>query len=150
MGDGQAAKLIAWQREVVECVGRYRLHIVLHNTTIPRGWDRTCPHLLGVEAGIAGAHYSNPKALADQIPSRPPSRLPGGLVEGRTGSSRLPGPTQEVGKREPGRDLEFVVDAGQVCLHRAGTEEEPLGDLSGAQTRCREFGDLPFAVTEQA
>lgn len=70
MWEADKQQLIVWQREVVEDAGRYRLHIVLHNTTIPRGWDRTYPHLLGVEAGIASEHYSNTKALADQIPEQ--------------------------------------------------------------------------------
>ncbi|MFK0160680.1 glycoside hydrolase family 97 catalytic domain-containing protein [Streptomyces sp. NPDC090493] len=70
MWEADKQQLIAWQREVIEDAGRYKLHIVLHNTTIPRGWDRTYPHLLGVEAGIASEHYSNTKALADQIPEQ--------------------------------------------------------------------------------
>ncbi|MFF7266745.1 glycoside hydrolase family 97 catalytic domain-containing protein [Streptomyces sp. NPDC008159] len=70
MWEADKQQLIAWQREVIEDAGRYRLHIVLHNCTIPRGWDRTYPHLLGVEAGIASEHYSNTKALADQIPEQ--------------------------------------------------------------------------------
>lgn len=41
MWEADKQQLLAWQREVVEDAGRYRLHIVLHNTTVPRGWDRT-------------------------------------------------------------------------------------------------------------
>ena len=70
MWEADKQQLLAWQREVIEDAGRYRLHIVLHNTTIPRGWDRTYPHLLGVEAGIASENYSNTKPLADQIPEQ--------------------------------------------------------------------------------
>ncbi|MEI5519733.1 glycoside hydrolase family 97 catalytic domain-containing protein [Streptomyces brasiliscabiei] len=70
MWEADKQQLIAWQRDVVEDAGRYKLHIVLHNTTVPRGWDRTYPHLLDVEAGIASEHYSNTKALADQIPEQ--------------------------------------------------------------------------------
>ncbi|GAA4260474.1 glycoside hydrolase family 97 protein [Dactylosporangium darangshiense] len=70
MWEADKQQLIAWQREVIEDAARYRLHVVLHNTTIPRGWDRTYPHLLGVEAGIASEHYSNTKPLADQIPEQ--------------------------------------------------------------------------------
>lgn len=63
-------QLIARQREVLEDAVRYRLHVVLHNTTVPRGWDRTYPHLLGVEAGIASEYYANTKPYADQIPEQ--------------------------------------------------------------------------------
>lgn len=63
-------QLVARQREVVEDAARYRLHVVLHNTTVPRGWDRTYPHLLGVEAGIASEYYANTKPYADQIPEQ--------------------------------------------------------------------------------
>lgn len=63
-------QLIARQREVLEDAAEFRLHVVLHNTTVPRGWDRTYPHLLGVEAGIASEYYANTKPYADQIPEQ--------------------------------------------------------------------------------
>ncbi|WP_198655257.1 glycoside hydrolase family 97 protein [Streptomyces geranii] len=70
MWEADKQRLLAWQREVVEDAGRHRLHIVLHNTTVPRGWDRTYPHLLGVEAGMASENYSNTKAYTDQLPEQ--------------------------------------------------------------------------------
>ncbi|KPI06267.1 Glycoside hydrolase 97 [Actinobacteria bacterium OK074] len=63
-------QLVARQRDLLEDAARYRLHVVLHNTTVPRGWDRTYPHLLGVEAGIASEYYANTKPYADQIPEQ--------------------------------------------------------------------------------
>ncbi|WP_416969496.1 glycoside hydrolase family 97 catalytic domain-containing protein [Streptomyces sp. 4F14] len=63
-------QLITRQRELLEDAAEFRLHIVLHNTTVPRGWDRTYPHLLGVEAGIASEYYANAKPYADQIPEQ--------------------------------------------------------------------------------
>ncbi|NEB05747.1 glycoside hydrolase family 97 protein [Streptomyces sp. SID13726] len=70
MWEADKQQLLARQREVIEDAARYRLHIVLHNTTVPRGWDRTYPHLLGVEAGLASENYSNTKPLADQMPEQ--------------------------------------------------------------------------------
>ncbi|MET8976832.1 glycoside hydrolase family 97 catalytic domain-containing protein [Streptomyces sp. NPDC004539] len=63
-------QLLARQRELLEDAAEFRLHVVLHNTTVPRGWDRTYPHLLGVEAGIASEYYANAKPYADQIPEQ--------------------------------------------------------------------------------
>lgn len=60
-------QLIAWQREMLEDAADYRLHVTLHNTTPPRGWDRTYPHLLGVEAGTASQVYTDANPVADQI-----------------------------------------------------------------------------------
>lgn len=63
-------ELLALQRDLLEDAAQFRLHVVLHNTTIPRGWDRTYPHLLGYEAGIASEYYSNTKPYTDQIPEQ--------------------------------------------------------------------------------
>lgn len=63
-------QIIRLQRDLLEDAAHYKLHIVLHNTTIPRGWDRTYPHLLGYEAGIASEYYSNTKPYTDQIPEQ--------------------------------------------------------------------------------
>lgn len=63
-------QLLALQRDLLEDAARFQLHVVLHNTTIPRGWDRTYPHLLGYESGIASEYYSNTKPYTDQIPEQ--------------------------------------------------------------------------------
>ncbi len=63
-------QILALQRDLLEDAADYKLHVVLHNTTIPRGWDRTYPHLLGYEAGIASEYYSNTKPYTDQIPEQ--------------------------------------------------------------------------------
>ncbi|MBT0566494.1 glycoside hydrolase family 97 catalytic domain-containing protein [Williamsia sp. CHRR-6] len=60
-------QLLALQRDLLIDAAKFKLHVVLHNTTIPRGWDRTYPHLLGVEAGIASEYYNNTKPYTDQM-----------------------------------------------------------------------------------
>ena len=44
--------------DLLECAARHRLLVNFHGATIPRGWQRTYPHLLTTE-GVYGAEWYN-------------------------------------------------------------------------------------------
>jgi hypothetical protein len=49
---------IAQYIEILEDAAKYRLLVNFHGCTIPRGWQRTYPHLMTMEAVRGGEHYS--------------------------------------------------------------------------------------------
>lgn len=46
--------------DLLECAARHHLMVNFHGATIPRGWQRTYPHLMTVE-GVYGAEWYNNK-----------------------------------------------------------------------------------------
>ena len=55
--------------DLLECAARHHLMVNFHGTTIPRGWQRTYPNLVSVEAVYGAEWYNNnatltPKAAA--------------------------------------------------------------------------------------
>lgn len=53
-GDGQS--VMAYYQDLIEDAARYRLMINCHGSTLPRGWQRTYPNLVSMEA-IRGFEY---------------------------------------------------------------------------------------------
>ena len=45
--------------DLLECAARHRLVVNFHGATIPRGWQRTWPHLLSTEAVYGAEWYNN-------------------------------------------------------------------------------------------
>lgn len=55
--------------ELLECAMRHRLLVNFHGATIPRGWQRTYPHLLTVEAVYGAEWYNNAPLLTHRAAS---------------------------------------------------------------------------------
>ena len=45
--------------DLLEDAAKYKLMVNLHGATIPRGWQRTYPHLMSVEAVYGAEWYNN-------------------------------------------------------------------------------------------
>ena len=66
-GDGQS--MIAYYHDILEDAAPYGLAINFHGATLPRGWQRTYPHLMTMES-IRGMEFITfEQANADQAPS---------------------------------------------------------------------------------
>lgn len=51
--------------DILEDAAKYHLMVNFHGATIPRGWQRTYPHMMSVE-GVYGAEwYNNKEVLTD-------------------------------------------------------------------------------------
>lgn len=61
----QAIKLC---RDILEDAARYHLMVNLHGCTLPRGWERTYPHLMTMEA-VKGAEVLGQQVRCDMAPS---------------------------------------------------------------------------------
>lgn len=53
-GDGQS--MIAYYHDILKDAAKYKLLVNFHGATLPRGWQRTYPHLMTVEA-IKGEEF---------------------------------------------------------------------------------------------
>lgn len=65
-GDGQA--FIAYYQDIIEDAARYGLLLNFHGCTIPRGWHRTYPHLMTMEAVRGMEFVTFEQANADRLP----------------------------------------------------------------------------------
>jgi hypothetical protein len=66
-GDGQS--MIAYYRDILDDAAPYGFLMNFHGATLPRGWQRTYPHLMTMEA-VRGLEYVTfEQANADQEPS---------------------------------------------------------------------------------
>ena len=54
--------------EILEDAAEYQLLVNYHGCTIPRGWSRTYPHLIGMEAVLGAEQYK----FRDKFPERAP------------------------------------------------------------------------------
>lgn len=52
--------------DILECAARHNLLVNFHGATIPRGWQRTYPHLMTVEAVYGAEWYNNLPFLTDR------------------------------------------------------------------------------------
>ncbi len=63
-GDGQS--MIAYYQDILKDAAEYNLSVNFHGTTLPRGWQRTYPHLMTMEA-IKGFEFTT-FSQSDQDP----------------------------------------------------------------------------------
>lgn len=63
-GDGVAA--MDYYIDLLEDGAKYRLLLNFHGATIPRGWQRTYPNLMSVEAVYGAEWYNNNRVLTDK------------------------------------------------------------------------------------
>ncbi len=61
--------------DLLECAARHHLLVNFHGATIPRGWQRTYPHLLSTE-GVYGAEWYNNVATFTEKAARHNATLP--------------------------------------------------------------------------
>lgn len=66
-GDGQS--MIAYYHDILEDTGDHELLVNFHGATLPRGWQRTYPHLLTVEAIKGYEFITFTQETADAAPS---------------------------------------------------------------------------------
>lgn len=65
-GDGQS--VIAYYHDIMKDAADYRLMLNFHGATLPRGWQRTYPHLMTVEAIKGGEFITFEQSNADLAP----------------------------------------------------------------------------------
>ena len=56
---GDSQQTMAYCIDLLECAARHQLMVNFHGATIPRGWQRTYPNLLTVEAVYGAEWYNN-------------------------------------------------------------------------------------------
>ncbi len=66
-GDGQS--MMEYYHDLIEDAAKYKLMVNCHGTTIPRGWNRTYPNLVTMEAVKGFEFVTFEQANADQQPS---------------------------------------------------------------------------------
>ena len=57
--DGDSQPTMAYCIDLLEAAARHRLLVNFHGATLPRGWQRTYPHLLTTEAVYGAEWYNN-------------------------------------------------------------------------------------------
>lgn len=55
--------------DLLECAQKHKLQIVFHGCTVPRGWQRTYPHLMTCEAVYGAEWYNNNAKLTKRAAS---------------------------------------------------------------------------------
>jgi alpha-glucosidase len=66
-GDGQS--MIAYYHDILDDAAKYQLNVNFHGATLPRGWQRTYPHLVTTEAIKGYEFITFEQANADKEPS---------------------------------------------------------------------------------
>lgn len=56
---GDSAKVMDYYIDLLEDAAEYRLLLNFHGSTIPRGWQRTYPHMMSMEAVYGAEWYNN-------------------------------------------------------------------------------------------
>lgn len=51
--------MMRYYLDILEDAARYELMVNFHGSTVPRGWSRTYPHLMSMEAVYGGEQYNN-------------------------------------------------------------------------------------------
>ncbi len=60
---GDTEETITYQEELLKSAAKHRLLVNFHGATIPRGWNRTYPNLMTVEAVYGAEWYNNKPVL---------------------------------------------------------------------------------------
>lgn len=60
------ANIINYYIDILEDAAKYQIMINFHGATIPRGWQRTYPHMMTVEAVYGAEWYNNLPTLTDR------------------------------------------------------------------------------------
>ena len=63
---GDLQETMEYQIELIECAARHNLMINFHGATIPRGWQRTYPNLVSIEAVYGAEWYNNLPVLTNR------------------------------------------------------------------------------------
>lgn len=63
---GDSRSNIAYMIDLLESAERHQLHVNFHGVTLPRGWQRTYPHLMTTEAVYGAEWYNNKPVLTDR------------------------------------------------------------------------------------
>ena len=63
---GDSISSMDYYIDLLEDAAKYKLMVNLHGATIPRGWQRTYPHLMSVEAVYGAEWYNNNGVLTNQ------------------------------------------------------------------------------------
>ncbi len=60
--------MLSYLEAILQDAADAHLMVIFHNTTAPRGWERTWPHLIGTEAAVTGGdYYGGDYSLNDQL-----------------------------------------------------------------------------------
>ena len=63
---GDTNRNIKYMMDLLECAARHRLLVNFHGVTIPRGWQRTYPNLVSMEAVYGAEWYNNVSTFTDK------------------------------------------------------------------------------------
>lgn len=72
---GDKVETMDYYLDLLEDAAKYKLMVNLHGATIPRGWQRTYPHLMTMEA-VYGAEWYNNTPRLTQLAARHNATLP--------------------------------------------------------------------------
>ena len=72
---GDTQETMEYCIDLLESAAKYRLMVNFHGATIPRGWQRTYPHLMTVE-GVYGAEWYNNRPILTTRAAKHNSTLP--------------------------------------------------------------------------
>lgn len=64
--DGDGAKMMNYYLDLLEDSAKHKVMMNFHGATLPRGWQRTYPHLMTVEAVYGAEWYNNAPTLTDR------------------------------------------------------------------------------------
>ena len=63
---GDLQETMNYYMDILECAGRHNLMVNFHGATIPRGWQRTYPNMVSVEAVYGAEWYNNLPVLTNR------------------------------------------------------------------------------------
>lgn len=64
--DGDGANMMNYYLDLLEDSAKHKIMMNFHGATLPRGWQRTYPHLMTVEAVYGAEWYNNAPVLTDR------------------------------------------------------------------------------------
>ncbi|OZI07049.1 alpha-glucosidase [Siphonobacter sp. BAB-5385] len=59
-------EMMRYYLDILEDAVRYELMVNFHGSTVPRGWSRTYPHLMSMEAVYGGEQYNNQEYMTSK------------------------------------------------------------------------------------
>lgn len=137
------------RRDLLAVAAEHRIMVSLHNVTVPRGLQRTWPHLVGYEGGVSSQVYRGSGASADQVPEL---NVIQALVRGTLGTFDFggilfaePNPDRNPRRTTPAHEL------GLMVTYQAGfrTMSDDEVGYSGLPAPVRDFlGTVPAAWDE--
>lgn len=137
-GDGQS--MIAYYHDILQDAASHQLMLNFHGATLPRGWHRTYPHLMTVEA-IKGGEFITEVKFLDGYPEEY------AVLARRKGETwhiaGINGTDKEISVR---LDLSFATGEQGVLLYDGPDGKIRKGEASAGPTVVRLPGSGGFVI----